>query len=198
MIGPAVIRPMNAYFDNRAAANVDKFVARYATGADGTVNQSLADGIQREVLRRNDQSKMLDIWDRVANAVIKFPVVLLSTTALTMIAGFEKDPRAALKKGALAGAVVTAADVLWPIIRFEAAMYGGAQTAITMENLKQQVAARDAGHAPENFGPWTESMRREKTDEPRREFEFIKAQPGVGIDWSNRITQTKAPQEPAR
>ena len=199
IMGQAVIRPMNAYFDKRAAANVEKFVARYATSPDGTVNQSLADSIQREVLRRNDQSKMLDIWDRVANALLKFPVVLLATTALTQWSGFEKNPRQALLKGALAGAVVTAADIAWPLVRFEAAMYGGAQTAITMENLKKQVAAREAEKKQrlESFGPWTDAIAAE-ANTPKKEFTFVTPDPKLGIDWSHSITQTKPPHETGR
>ncbi len=159
VLGPMVFEPVNNYFDNRAQRNIQHFIKSYATAPDGTVNERLAGHIKREITRRNDQSKMLDVWDRVVSSFFKFPVLLLATTSLTMLTGIEKDPKLAMKKSAIAGGVATLIDALWPLVRYEAAMYGGAQTAISMNNLDAKE------HANNNSQTWQERVSGSKQSE---------------------------------
>lgn len=122
-----VDRKLTTLIERRA----EEYARRYSTGPDGDVDENLANLIRYEVRRRGHMSKELDVYEPTRWVGVSFTLSLMLGSGLHYLMG-EKNIRKLMVTGATSGAIGGIVSLVRPYIRFDAALYGGAQTALGM------------------------------------------------------------------
>lgn len=124
-------RLMDRQLDRRIARRMEEYVRRYATQPDGSLDERLAERIRYEVQRRGHMSKELDVFEPIRWSIVSFLPSFLGGIGIRLLLG-DKDVEKLAWSGFATGALGTGISLLRPYARFDAALYGGAQTALGM------------------------------------------------------------------
>lgn len=116
----------------------DEYVRRYATDEDGKVNEPLAELIRYEVRRRGHMSMELDVLEPIRWTGISTILSLIGGVAVHRMIG-EKSLHKLALTGAATGTLSAAVSLIRPYLRFDAALYGAAQTALGIYDDKYNI-----------------------------------------------------------
>lgn len=156
----------------------EEYVRRYAVDEDGMRDEQLADLIRYEVRRRGHMSLELDVFEPIRWTGISTILGVVGGIAVHRMIG-EKSLQKLAGTGAATGAMSAAISLIRPYFRFDAALYGGAQTALGIYDdkygLKQSPGSdylddRKDQTASERNAAWVErEQKRELTDQSKDE-----------------------------
>ncbi len=176
--------PISQWIDGRLDKLVERraeeYARRFSLRADGSQDKKLSDLIRYEVHRRGHLSKELDIFEPIRWTGLSFVLSFGAGMAVQALLGGTNFRKMALSgiAGGLAGSAVS---LVRPYLRFDAALYGGAQTAVGMY------------HYPLNGGktPGKPAAERQEEGEtalalPERAAwqERERSRPNRGTEWS--------------
>lgn len=133
--------PVSLWIDRklseRVAKRAEEYVNRFARSEDGSENPLLAELIRYEVHRRGFMGRELDVFEPARWAGYSAVLSFLAGIGIHQLMG-GKDIRKSMITGLLSGTAGAAIALSRSMIRYDAGLYGGAQTAVGMWEYRQK------------------------------------------------------------
>jgi hypothetical protein len=152
----------------------EEYINRYAYNEAGQLDEDLADLIRYEVRRRGHMSMELDVLEPIRWTGISTALSFLGGMGAHRLLGEQRLQRLA-KTGAVTGTTSAAISLIRPYLRFDAALYGAAQTALGIYDDKYNIRQspgmsylRFPSDASQSKNDWSQRVKeREKMEQEK-------------------------------